>query len=124
MADRATINEINKAVGAHGAWKLKLRTAISHRKSDITPELAKQDNQCEFGRWLHGPTISPEVRAGVPYGVIKRLHADFHTCASTVLRKAIDGQPDAGDLLEGDFTERSKTLVTALSKWKSELSST
>ena len=121
MSDTTTIAAINKAVGAHGAWKLKLRTAISHNKSDVVPELVARDDQCEFGKWLNGPTIPPEMRSGIPYGVIKRLHADFHKCAATVLQKAINGHPDALDLLEGEFSDRSKTLVTALSKWKGEL---
>lgn len=122
MTDKTTIDAINKAVGAHGAWKLKLRTAITHGRSEVTPEIVRQDNQCEFGKWLYGPEVSAELRAGVPYGVVKRLHAEFHKCAADVLQKAVNGHPGAADLLEGEFSERSKTLVAALSKWKGELS--
>lgn len=124
MQNDKMINEITTAIGAHGAWKLKLRTAISHGSSDVKPEIVCRDDQCAFGKWLHGPSLGPDVRAGKPYEVVKRLHADFHRCAGDVLRKAVSGQKrDADALFEGEFAERSQILVVALTKWKGELQS-
>lgn len=122
MSHAEMIKEINAAIGAHGAWKLKLRTAISHGKSDTSPEVVCKDDQCAFGKWLYGPSLDADTRAGKPYEVVKRLHADFHKCASNVLRKAVSGnERDANALFEGEFTDRSQILVVALSKWKGEL---
>ena|SRR6218665_3572831 len=122
MHNDKIIDEITSAIGAHGAWKLRLRTAISHGSSDVTPEIVAKDDQCAFGKWLHGSSLDADIRAGKPYEVVQRLHADFHRCAGDVLRKAVSGQArDANTLFEGEFTERSQILVTALTKWKGEL---
>jgi len=122
MSANQIIPEINKALQAHGAWKLRLRTVISCGKSDFHPRDVKCDNLCEFGKWLYGPTLDAQVRAGMPYKVIKRLHAEFHECASKVLSLALNGQiQEANELMEGEYSERSEKLARALSKWKREL---
>lgn len=122
LSEPNTIQEINEAIGTHGKWKLRLKTAISRGSSDATPSEVRSDNLCNFGAWLYGATIAPEVKEGTPYKVIKRLHAEFHGLAATVLQKAIDGQgDDAQQLLDGEFKEKSETLVRALIKWKREL---
>lgn len=118
------IKEINDAIGAHGAWKLKLRTAISVGKSDIEPATVRCDDRCAFGRWLYGPTIDGHTRSGKPYQVIHRLHAEFHQTAATVLESALAGRKaQATEILDGEFKERSEKLVRALTKWKGELQS-
>lgn len=120
----AIIKEINEAIGAHGAWKLRLRTAISMGKSDVEPATVGCDDRCVFGRWLYGPSISAATKVGKPYQVVRRLHAEFHQSAATVLVNAVAGRKDqAGQILEGEFKERSEKLVRALNLWKSELSS-
>lgn len=116
------IQEINDAIGAHGAWKLKLRTAISMGKSDVEPKTVRCDDRCTFGRWLYGPSIDARTRAGKPYQVVHRLHREFHEAAATVLESALAGRKDhATEVLDGDFRERSEKLVRALTKWKGEL---
>lgn len=116
------IKEINDAIGAHGTWKLRLRTAISVGKSDVEPATVRCDDRCAFGRWLYGPTIDNNTKAGKPYQVIHRLHAEFHQTAAGVLEDALAGRnQQATELLEGEFKERSEKLVRALTKWKGEL---
>ncbi len=123
MSNRLLVQEINKAVGAHGVWKLKLRTAISRGSSDTPPSAVRCDNLCEFGKWLHSPTIDPAVRSSGSYQDAKRLHAEFHRCAARVLELALNKQKDeASAVLEGEFNEHSQKLVRALGKWKAELS--
>jgi hypothetical protein len=117
------LEEMKKAMGAHGAWKLRLRTAISVGKSDAAPSQVKCDNLCEFGKWLYGPSLDTETRSGMPYQVVRRLHAEFHECAGRVLELALrDQKSEALTLLEGEYTERSDTLVRALTKWRREIS--
>lgn len=118
----ALIPQIDAAIGAHGAWKLRLRTAIATGQCEVTPHTAGCDDRCAFGRWLHGPEIDQQTRAGMPYQVIRRLHAEFHTCAGEVLGEALGGQLAAAEArLNGPFAERSDKLVRALMKWKGEL---
>ena len=122
MSNAAVIQEINNAIRAHGKWKFRLKSAISHGKSDVTPETARCDDRCDFGKWLHGSTISKEMKAGQPYAVVKRLHGEFHQIAGTVMQKALDGHPEnAQHLLNGEYVEKSNILTKALSKWKGEL---
>lgn len=123
MANDNMVASINDAIGAHGTWKMKLKTAIRTGKSDINPHDAGCDDRCKFGQWLHGPTIDAATRQGVPYGVIKRLHADFHRSAAQVLQLAVSGQPQKAEAAAAqDFTPRSEKLIVALNKWKNELS--
>ncbi len=121
QADLST--QINAAIGAHGAWKVRLKAAINTGTCDVTPAVASCDDKCAFGGWLYGPTISQTTRTGVPYQVIRRLHAEFHQCAGQVLTHVTSGnKTGAQQLLDSDFTERSDKLVRALHKWKREAS--
>jgi hypothetical protein len=122
MPATAFVKELNDAIGAHGAWKLKLRTAISLGKSELSPMEVRCDNKCALGKWLYGPGVDATTKSGMPYKVVKRLHAEFHQTAASVLERAMAGQREqASSLLEGEFKERSDKLVRALTKWKGEL---
>ena len=122
MSNAEIIDEINVAIGAHGKWKFKLKTAISKGESDVTPEVVKCDDKCVFGKWLYGPTIPDDLREGMPYMVVRRLHGEFHQIASAVLQKALAGETDeAQNLLNGPFDVKSQILTKALTKWKREL---
>lgn len=118
------IKEINDAIGAHGMWKMRLRTAIASGVGDITSADAGCDDKCAFGKWIHGPSIDAATRTGMPYQVIRRLHAEFHQAAGQVLARVERGdRKGATDLLDGEYTARSEKLVRGLTKWKSELQS-
>ena len=118
----AIVAEIKKAIGAHGAWKLKLKTAIAMGASEADPVTVRCDNVCEFGKWLYGPTLDQEIRQGTPYKVIRRLHAEFHDCASRVLSKALAGRKqEAERMMSEEYAARSDKLVRALQKWRGEL---
>ena len=81
------------------------------------PRNASCDNLCEFGRWLYGPSLDLATRSGIPYNVVRRLHAEFHDCAGRVLALALEGKAtEAAALLEGEYTARSDKLVVALTK--------
>jgi hypothetical protein len=122
MSNQAVVREINAAINAHGAWKAKLKSAIDLGKSDTSPDDIKCDDKCAFGKWLYNPSLPSSVRDGMPYQVVRRLHAEFHNCASGVLGHALSGhRQDAADVLQGEFTQRSEVLVVALNKWKREL---
>ena len=122
MSHAAMINAINDAIGAHGIWKMRLSTAIKSGKCEITAAHACRDDQCAFGKWLYGPTIDPATKTGTPYQVIKRLHAEFHSTAGSILAYVERGDPAAAAAaMSGDYTQRSERLVQGLMKWKGEL---
>ncbi len=108
---------IKEAIGSHGAWKLKLKTAVTMGYCDLPVTDASCDHDCNFGKWLHSPNFDAETRMGAPYRVINRLHAEFHKCAGSVLDLATSGRgPKATALLNGDFTQQSEKLVRGLQK--------
>ena len=122
MSNRIYIEEIKAGIGAHGAWKLKLRTAMTTGNTDLKPDVVRCDDQCALGKWLHGSTIDAQTRLGMPYKVNKRVHAEFHECAARVVELILAGQTAKAEaLLEGEFTERSEKVVRALTKWRGEL---
>ncbi len=122
MQNPQMIAEITNAMGAHGAWKLKLKTSIATGTFDQDVQSVSCDDRCQFGRWLHGPSIEPDTKASVPYQVVRRLHAEFHQSAAKVLAHALKGErAEATTVLDGDYAQRSDKLSRALLKWKREL---
>lgn len=122
MNTRIYVEEIKTAIGAHGAWKMKLKTAITTGKTDLDPNVLRCDDQCALGKWLHGSSIDLQTRMGMPYKVNKRVHAEFHECAARVVELVLKHEnAKAAALLEGEFTEKSDKVVRALNKWRGEL---
>lgn len=83
---------ISKGIGAHGMWKQRLVSAINTGESEWTPAVVCQDNQCEFGKWLHG--CSAQEKSSEHFNEVKNLHAQFHTEAADVLTKALAKKKD------------------------------
>ena len=122
MRNQAMVQEINNAIGAHGMWKMRQRTAINAGHADVSAAAACCDDKCAFGKWLYGPSIDANTRADKPYQVVKRLHAEFHQSAGGVLGHVERGNRTAAqNALEADYSQRSEKLVRALTKWKGEL---
>ena len=122
MPDAYMIEQINKAIYTHGFWKQKLRAAIINGSQELTPEIAENVTMCEFGAWLDGPMIPDEARATSSFELVRRLHSEFHACASQVLARGRDiNASEAHILLAGECNDRSQVLITALTKWKTEL---
>jgi methyl-accepting chemotaxis protein len=112
-------DEITKAIGAHGVWKMRLRSAIDSGKADADPVEVGKDNVCAFGQWLSGPTIAPGVRASSDFATVRKLHADFHKCAAKVLGHVKQGQKAQADsIMAGEYTKISGDLTAAMMKWK------
>lgn len=122
MAGERTLTEIQNAIRAHGAWKMRLKMAIQSGRSDISPSDVCKDDLCDFGRWLHDDTMPDFLRNGMPYKVVRRLHAEFHDIAGQVMTAAVTGDTAQARLLfDGPYAEKSEKLISALNKWKREL---
>ena len=121
-ASLANVEEINKAVGAHGIWKNRLKSAIDTGQSDVTPEVAAADNKCAFGKWLYG---LPEGMQNSPRCQnVKDLHACFHREAANVLELALNGEKEKAtdSLADGSaFSDTSTQLTEAMMEWKQEI---
>lgn len=121
MPTQTLVNEIDKALAAHAAWRQKLTSAIRTGQLDASPHDIACDDKCAFGNWLRGPSLNAATKARKPYQVTRRLHAEFHEVAGQVARLAEDGKRgEAFALLDNEYATRSETLTRALNKWRGE----
>lgn len=120
----ASPKEIEKAIGAHGMWKTRLKTAIGTGKIDLPVATIRADNQCEFGKWLAGPTIPSALKGSPRYAEVRKLHTEFHQQAARVATLATEGKKQEAEqavALTGPFSAASARLTAAMQGWKSDL---
>ena len=107
-------------MGAHGAWKLKLRKAV---ESGVLPKPAADiacDDQCGFGKWLHGMKGDSAIAGSAHYRDVMSAHAAFHKAAGAVAKMVEQGRNEAaGTALEGaDYVGATAKLSRAMRAWK------
>ena len=118
MTDSDFAKGIIAAIGAHGAWKLRLKSAVASGRADITVEQARRDDCCDLGRMLHGQ-LSPAQKANPTVGRVVDLHKQFHQAAGDALAQALGGQAaQANRIIDGLFDQRSEALKSALMECK------
>lgn len=113
--------EIDKAIYAHGMWKIRLKTAIDTGAFDTPVDTIRVDNQCAFGKWLYGETLDAADRASIDYQAVRKLHAEFHQAAARVAELALAGRkPEAEKLMgpDAEFASVSMKLTMAMMDWK------
>jgi chemoreceptor zinc-binding protein len=111
--------QVRRAIGAHGQWKLRLDQAIASGASDVSVAVVRRDDQCEFGRWLHGP-LDPVARACDAYRDVVALHAEFHREAAAALELALAGRTEEAQaaIARGSaFARTSAALTGAMMGW-------
>ena len=114
-------NAIISGIGAHGKWKQCLLNAIATGKSEWTPDIVCQDNQCDFGKWLY--SCSSNEQTSPHYNKIKGLHADFHKTAADVLTLALAGKTDDAKKavdLGSEYVTISGSLTKEMMAWKAD----
>ena len=111
-------DEITKAIGANGIGKMRLRTAIDSGKADANAADVAKDNACAFGQWLYG-SVPQAARTSADYASVRKLHADFHKCASQVIEcVGHNDKAKADALMAGDYAKVSGELTAAMMKWR------
>ena len=119
-------DEIKNAIGDHGIWKKKLKSAVDTGKIDVTISAIKSDNSCNFGKWLHGPATAENQKDSGHYQKVHDLHAAFHEKAAKVAQLAIEGNKVAAMKMldvNGEYVEVSATLTAAMIAWLKEAKS-
>lgn len=113
-------HEILEAIGAHGAWKMRLRSAAAQGETDLPVADIRSDDHCRFGKWLK--TLSAEVSQTEEARNVAELHRQFHLQAGAVAQKICDGDSQGAlkDLADAEFSEATKALTTALTNWKAQ----
>ena len=116
-------NEIKNAIGDHGIWKMRLKSAVDTGEIDIAIDAIKSDNHCNFGKWLHEPATTEKHKDSRHYQKVLALHAEFHEKAATVARFAVAGNKIAAMKMldvNGEYVEASATLTAAMLAWLKE----
>ena len=114
-------SQITSAVGAHSQWKSRLRAAIASGTCDMPDNVARDDHQCAFGKWLHGTEIDATIKKSKHWETCAELHRRFHIAAAGVLSLAIaKKKQEASKALEDDqeFSKLSFELTKAMMAWK------
>jgi hypothetical protein len=120
-----TKESIDSAIRAHGNWKTRLKQSIENSNFDFDIYKASTDDNCEFGKWLYGDTITDEEKKSDYYNRVKILHADFHKSIKDIVKLIITGKKeDASRMysdLNGKFNKISTALVLLLVEWENTL---
>ncbi len=120
-AAEAVLNEIDidTAIAAHENWKLRLQNYLSGNSEEVLrPEVICLDDQCDLGKWLHGPG---QQRLGKypSFSVLIARHKYFHIQASSVVAMAQANDKDkATQTLEGSYRYASSQVVLMLKDLK------
>lgn len=108
---------VEKAIGAHAQWKVRLRQAVDSGTSDISVPDASSDRKCAFGQWLYGGTLVKAFDRSPTAQRIRQLHADFHKEAGRILGLAVAGrrrEAEAALAITEPFNGISSQLVAQL----------
>ncbi len=109
--------DLPKAVEAHIHWKLRLQAYLEGKSTEqLDPMVICRDDQCELGKWIHGPAMSHfhEVEA---FHELRADHAQFHYVAANVVKDVqADNRASAEALLKGEYAHISHKVVIALTE--------
>ena len=115
---------LDDAVKAHAAWKMKLSAYIRHPDKSINPAEACRDDHCPLGQWLHGE--AKKTMSNLPeYQTLVAEHARFHKAVGNAVQLADAGKnPDEEHVLgwDSDFAESSRSIVTTIVQLKKKAS--
>jgi hypothetical protein len=116
------VADIEQAISAHRQWMAQLRQAVFDALSGIDVQSIRADNNCEFGKWLHGPSLSSDEQLTDHYLEVRQLHAEFHELAGRIVELAAAGQvAESYTLLYGEYITLSGRLILAMRAWQSKL---
>lgn len=113
-------DEINSAIAMHSIWKARLDRCVETGSFDTPVDVVARDNECYFGKWLYGVTLTPAIRASENYQRVQACHARFHQVAAKVVELSLAGKKrDAANLmaLNGEYTQVTSELIRELKAW-------
>jgi hypothetical protein len=89
--------DIDSAIRAHAAWKLKLSLYIKNPDGSLDPNVVGRDNHCDLGKWIYGE--GARLAADPQFSQLKVAHSQFHRAAGNIIRRA-----DAGENVSADIS--------------------
>jgi hypothetical protein len=117
MQNSEIYTQLSEAIGAHGAWKFRLRMAANKTDPVDISTTASDHHGCAFGRWLDG--LPAQIRSLPEARDVIALHATFHATAGQTARFIAKGDKAAAlAMLDNQLDDVSKKLNAAVAKWK------
>lgn len=113
-----TRTEIAEAIGAHGAWKTRLKAAALAGAANLDPATVADGHRCRFGLWIDGHIKAhPNDRDARR---ISDLHQQFHRCAGGVALSIREGRSAEAlqDIETGRLKQITETLVAEMMAWR------
>lgn len=107
--------DMKSALEAHAEWKARLEAQIRGDAGEtLSVAAVAADNGCALGHWIYGE--GKTQFADYPeYVQLRRVHAEFHLCAGSILSEAHDGNATvANNALRKDFRHHSDAVQLAL----------
>lgn len=114
-------NVFYHAVEAHIKWKIRLQKHLDGTSEEhLNPDVICLDNQCTLGQWIYGDGQQYKTMEG--FEELRITHADFHKCASEVIRKTDAGnKPEAEAMFKNHYATLSKNITRMLVKMDSTI---
>ena len=102
---------IRQVLDAHQAWKVRLLAVLDKTSTEsLQVSEIQRDNVCILGKWIHG-AAKPLYGRLPEYESLRQTHAAFHLAAGDVLRRFLDGNPEAArKLLRAEFSTLSDRI--------------
>ena len=118
-----SVANTEEALGAHPRWMSQLREVVLEAHPGVDVESIRAADQCELGKWLHGPAWYADDQQSDDYQEVNRLHAEFHELAAQVVELAASGKKnEAYALFYGEYVTMSGRLALVLRAWQDRLS--
>jgi methyl-accepting chemotaxis protein len=114
--------DLNEAIQKHAQWKFRFHQALLTNEPMDANTISK-DNQCEFGKWLHGEAKALHGQRKA-YAHCVALHAAFHIEAGKVATTINAHRKDEAERMlakESPFSEASKAVAVSLIELQNEI---
>ena len=95
-----------------------LRCTVTEK---LDPAVVGRDDQCELGKWIHGPALNHFKGHGAFY-TLRADHAQLHFIAGNVVKKAKDNERAAADaLLDNEYAQASRKVMRAVTELNKQI---
>ena len=112
--------EIDRAIGAHRVWKLKLRRALSAGTLPTPVCDVCCDYRCDFGKWLLRIRREGQPLDSPHYLAVRAAHVAFHREAGRIaaLAEAGDFRRASAELDGPSYVAATMALTRSMNAWR------
>jgi methyl-accepting chemotaxis protein len=108
--------DLDEAVKAHAAWKMRLQAYIRAPDKSIDAAVAGRDDCCPLGQWLHGDGKG-RISHIPEYDTLVSEHARFHRAVGDAVKLADEGRDITEEHVlawDSEFAASSRNVVTSI----------